>query len=98
MSEIKLNDLRRFAIWNRTPITLSDPQGRKVVVNRKGIVEIPGINHPDPPNAEEVLAGAAEFLLQPEDPKAKPSQLGRAEMAALLEKQAPAAMAAPKEE
>ncbi len=98
MPEIKLNELRRFAIWNRTPITFSDPQGRKVVVNRKGLVEIPGINHPHPPNAGEVLAAALEFLLEPEDPKVSPRQLSREEMAALLEKQAPAAAAASKEE
>lgn len=93
-----LNDLRRFAIWNRTRITCQDGAGRSVTVNRKGIVEIPGINLPNPPNAEQVLAAASEFLLEPEGEKAAPRQLSQAEMVALLDKQGPASPAAAQEE
>lgn len=96
MPEVKLSDLRRYAILNRIPITYLDQSGRKARVNRKGIVEIPGITGAPPYNVEEVLAAAQEFVLEPEDPKAQVRRLSRQQIVELLGSSAPAP--APKEE
>lgn len=98
MSEVKLNDLRRYAIFNRTPITYLDGQGRKARVNRKGIVEIPEITGPPPYNVEDVLAGAQEFVLEPEGPQPQVRRLTRQEIAELLASSAPSPVPKEKEE
>lgn len=95
--EIKLNDLRRYAIVNSTRITShSRRDGRVCVVNIKGIVEIPGIAGPPPYNIEDVLKDADEFVCEPRE--GKPLTHSREAMAELLKKVAPAAAAASKEE
>lgn len=94
--EIKLNDLRRFAILSRTAVTYRSRQGgRACVINRKGTIEVPEISGRPTFNAEELLAVADEFHLEPETSAAR--TLAREELAGLLKKLAPAA-AAPKEE
>ena len=96
MSEVKLNDLRRYAILNRTPITYSDASGRQARVRRNGVVEIPGLAGAPPYNIEDVLADAQEFVLEPEHPKAQIRRLSRPEIAALLAISSPFGVA-PKE-
>lgn len=91
MSEVRLADLRRYAIFNRTAILYRDPNGRQARVNRKGIIEIPAVAGAPPYNIEEVLAVAEEFSLEPEGPKAQPRRLTRPQMAGLLASAAPAA-------
>ncbi len=98
MAEVKLHDLRRYAVLNRTPITYSDASGRKARVKRNGIVEIPGLAGAPPYNIEDVLADAQEFVLEPEDPKAQVRRLSRPEIAALLASSSPAAAAAKEHE
>ena len=82
--DVKLNDLRRYAILNRTPVTYLDQGGRKARVNRKGIVEIPGINGAPPYNVEDVLAAAREFVLEPEGPNTEVRRLNRQQIVDLL--------------
>jgi hypothetical protein len=65
MAELKLNDLRRYAISTRTIIRYADAQGRVAVLNQKGVIEIPGIGGPPPYNVEEVFVQAVEFRLEP---------------------------------
>ena len=82
--DVKLNDLRRYAILNRTPVTYLDQGGRKARVNRKGIVEIPGITGAPPYNVEDVLAAAREFVLEPEGPNTEVRRLNRQQIVELL--------------
>lgn len=96
MVEIKLNELRRYAIANRTRITYRTRDGRVSVVTVQGIVEIPGVTGPPPYNSEEVLREADEFLCAMED--GKTSTLTREAMAEMLKKVTPAAAAPSKEE
>ena len=65
MASLKLNDLRRYAIRTRNLVRFSDAQGRVVLLNQKGLLEIPGIAGPPAYNAEEVFACALEFRLEP---------------------------------
>ena len=94
--ELKLNDLRRFAILTRTEVTYRNSRnGQTCVVSRKGTIEIPGLASRPTYNAEEVLAAADDFRLEPE---AGPSRaLPREELAALAKKYAPAGAAAKEE-
>ncbi len=98
MSEVKLSDLRRYAILNRTPITCQDSSGRKALVNRKGIVEIPGIAGPPSYNVEDVLSAAQEFVLEPEGPQPQVRRLSRQQIAELLAASAPVPVPKEKEE
>ncbi len=93
MAEIKLNDLRRYAVQKRTPITYRDGAGRTARVNSKGVAEIPGLRGAPPFNVEELLAAAEEFVLEPEGSKAQRRQLTRQQVADLLAQSAPAAVA-----
>ena len=65
MIELKLNDVRRYAIATRNIVRYTDAQGRVAVLNQKGVVEIPEISGPPPYNVEEVFAGAVSFRLEP---------------------------------
>lgn len=81
--DIKPNDLRLYAINNRTEITYrAGSQGQVCVVNEHGIIQIPGISGLPPYNIEDVLAHADEFELK--NKKDKPRTLTRAEMVQLL--------------
>ena len=82
--DVKLNELRRYAILNRTPVTYLDQSGRKARVNRKGIVEIPGIAGAPPYSVEDVLAAAQEFVLEPEGLDAQIRRLNRQQLVELL--------------
>lgn len=94
--ELKLNDLRRFAILTRTAVTCrSSRDGRACVVSRKGVIEIPGLAGRPSYNAEELLSVADDFRLEPEagDVRTVP----REELTALLKKYAPATAPAKEE-
>lgn len=81
--EIKTNELRRYAIMNRTEVTFRvSGDGSVAVMNRNGILNIPHIQGAPPYNTEEVLARADKFSLHPEEGKQR--TVTRAEMAALL--------------
>ena len=62
---LKLNVLRRYAIQTRNIVRFRDAEGRAVVLNQKGILEIPGVAGPPPHSAEDVFARAVEFRLEP---------------------------------
>ena len=96
--DVKLNDLRRYVVLNRTPVTYLDQSGRKAHVNRKGIVEIPGIAGAPPYNVEDVLAAAQEFVLEPEAPNAQVRRLNRQQILELLTSAAPGPASKDKEE
>ena len=96
MVEIKLNELRRYAIVNRARITYRTRDGRVSVVDVKGIVEIPGVSGPPPYSVEDVLREADEFVCETQDGKS--ATLGREALAELLKKVTPAAAAPSKEE
>lgn len=94
--EIKLNDLRRFAILNRTAITYrSSRDGRTVVINRQGLVQVPGLASRPTFNAEDLLSVADDFRLDPET--GAPRTVLREELAGLLKKLSPAAAPAKEE-
>ena len=81
--DIKPNELRLYAINNRTEITYrASSQGQVCMVNEHGIIQIPGISGLPPYNIEDVLAHADEFELK--NKKDKPRTLTRAEMVQLL--------------
>ncbi len=65
MAELKLNELRRYAIRTRNVVHCRDAAGRSAVMNYKGIIEIPGISGPVPYNVEDVIGQAVEFRLEP---------------------------------
>ncbi len=91
-AEFKGNDLRRYAIKNRTAITCRVRSADQVcVVNEKGLLKIPGISGRPPYNVEDVLARADEFTLTGPDKRARP--VSRAELAALLNPPKPAEVA-----
>ncbi|MFQ5778057.1 MAG: hypothetical protein ACE5IP_08615 [Terriglobia bacterium] len=82
-SDIKPNDLRLYAINNRTEITCRmSSNGQVCMVNERGLIQIPGISGLPPYNCEDVLARADQFELK--DSKDKPRTLTRAEMVRLL--------------
>lgn len=94
--ELKLNDLRRFAILTRTAVTYrTSRDGHTCVIQRNGVVQIPGISGPPAYDAEAVLADAEEFRLEPET--GQPRAIPREELAALVKQYIPGA-AATKEE
>ena len=104
MAEIKLNDLRRYAISTRNIVRYVDAQGRVAVLNQKGIIEIPGISGPPPYNVEEVLEQAVEFRLEPwtssygQSAVKVPTTLTRDQMAEEIQKTLPASAKMVKEE
>jgi hypothetical protein len=79
--DLKLQDLRRYAIANRLEIRFGDrASGRWCLVNTKGQVKIPDENKEL--RVEEVLDEASDFELSG---PGKPQQISRDAMAALLE-------------
>lgn len=93
MPEMKLNDLRRYAVQKRTPVTYRDAEGRTARVNSKGVAEIPGLKGRPPYKVDDVLAAAEEFLLEPEESKAPSRKVNRQKMAELISQLSPAAAA-----
>ncbi len=104
MAELKLNDLRRYAISTRNVIRYRDAQGRVAVLNQKGIIEVPGINGPPPYNVEDVFAGAVQFCLEPwsssygQSAVKVPTTLTPEQMAEEVQKTLPASAKTVKEE
>lgn len=96
-TEITANQLRRYAIQNRTEITYRvRRQGQVCVVNTQGIIKIPGISGPALYNADDVLARADEFELKRGEEK--PRSLSREQMLELLKPPAGKPASAPKKE
>ena len=104
MAELKLNDLRRYAITTRNIIRYRDAQGRVAVLNQKGLIEVPGITGPPPYNVEDVFREAVEFCLEPwassygQSTVKTPTTLTPDQMAEAVEKTLPASARAAKEE
>lgn len=96
MSEMKLNDVRRYAISSRNILRYRDGAGREAVLNQKGTIDIPGVTGQPPYNVEEVFAAAVEFQLEPwssahGDSEVKVvTKLTREQLAAEVEKHMPA--------
>jgi hypothetical protein len=104
VASLKLNDLRRYAIQTRNIVHYHDAEGRAVVLNQKGILEIPGIAGSPGYNVEDVFACAVEFRLEPwsssygESRVKAPTTLTPEQMAAEVEKILPASARAGHEE
>jgi len=81
---LNLNQLRRWAIFNRTRISYTDVEGRGAVVNAQGIVEIPNVSGRPGYSVDEVLRNATEFVLQADGSKAPPRRLSREEVSQLV--------------
>jgi len=101
---LKLNDLRRYAIRTRNLVRFRDAQGHTVLLNQKGLLEIPGVAGAPPYNAEGVFASAVEFRLEPwsssygESAVKTPVMLSPEQMAEEVEKILPASARAGHEE
>ncbi len=104
MAELKLNELRRYAIKTRNFVHYRDTEGRSAVLNPKGIIEIPGITGPPPYNVEDVFARAVEFRLEPwtssygQSSLKAPATLSPEEMAEEVQRLLPASVKAGHEE
>lgn len=90
MADLKLNDLRRYAVLNGTTITFRDGAGREARIASSGVAEIPGINGQPAFGVSELLAAAEQFELSG---KGAARRLSRAAMLELVVKAAPAAAA-----
>ncbi len=90
MAELKLNDLRRYAVLNDTTITFRDAAGREARVASSGVAEIPGISGQPPYGISELLATSDQFELSG---KEGGRRLNRAAMMELVVKSAPTAAA-----
>lgn len=93
--EIKVNDLRLYAIQTRSEIAFR-ARSQAGLMDAKGILKIPGLSGAPPYSLDDVLARAEEFTLTGADKKSR--TVTREEMAGLLAARAPARAAAPKEE
>ncbi len=99
MSDITLNDLRRFVIRSEVSVEYQDAAGRKCLMDKKGIVRVPGISGPPAFSVDQVLAEATHFVLIPNSPKEIPHAVDRTAMAEAIKATAPASPAvATKEE
>ena len=95
--DLLANDLRRYAIHQRTEITYRvRAAGQACVVDANGIIKIPGIGGRPPYNVEAVLARADEFELQ--RGAEKPRIISREQMIQLLQATARKPAASEKEE
>lgn len=92
-TEIKANDLRTYAIQNRTEVACRVRTANQVcVVHPNGVVKIPGISGHPPYNIDDVIARADEFTLTGKDREAR--SVSREEMGELLKPPTPARTAA----
>ena len=87
MPDLKLNDLRRYAILRATAITFRDGERREARVNDSGIAEIPGIKDRPAYRVDEVLEAASEFELG----QTKPRRVTREQMIELVRQTMPSA-------
>ncbi len=94
MSDITLNDLRRFVIRSGVEVAYQDAAGRKCLMDIKGIVRIPGIGAPPAFTVDQVLAEATRFVVIPTNPKDEQHTLDRTAMAEAIKATAPASSAA----
>ncbi len=90
MSDFTLNDLRRFVIRSGVSVEYQDGAGRKCLMDKKGIVRIPGISGPPAFTVDRILAEAIRFVVMPDNPKEKQRTLDRTAMAEAIKRAAPA--------
>ncbi len=78
--ELKLQDLRRYAIENRVEIKFADSESRECLISNKGQVKIPGDDKDL--RIEEALAAASTFEVIG---AGKPQRFSREAMAAAID-------------
>jgi hypothetical protein len=88
---MKLADLRRLSIKQKTRICFPLPDGLECVITEHGIAQVPGLRAIPRFNLENELAAAREFRLEPAGELARkhprpPRSLSRDEVALLLDR------------
>jgi hypothetical protein len=92
-----LGDLRKLSIRQQVKIHFRLQNGMECIVNEQGVAQVPGLAGVPAFNLEEELAGASEFLVEPEPPAA-PRSLPRQQLTALAAAQSGTAPASEHED
>ncbi len=94
MSDITLNDLRRFVIRSGVEVEYRDAAGHQCLMDQNGIARIAGISGPPAFTVDQVLAHASQFVVIPTNARDKQHILDRTAMAEAIKATAPAPSAA----